>query len=349
MLRTRTPHRAFTLIELLVVIAIIAILIGLLLPAVQKVREAAARAKCQNNLKQLGLAAHNLEGVRGGLPPSSVQFGNGVLSAANLGRARQIANEFQIVGTTGLNGEHYAKHCFLAILLPHIEQGNVLQKAGVSYNFKLNWFDANNRGACSTRIPTFECPSVSYGHLMDPILESGTYGSGWVPATTDYMAVNRANNRAAVWNAIFNDTSFPGDEAVNGVLASNVYTPLLAVTDGLSNTVMLAEAGARPENWRRGKREADVTYMNGAWGHSGNDIAVDGSNASNSTLSSAADVPTACTVNCSNQGEIYAFHTGGSNVCLGDGSVRFLRDSVSIQTLMALCARSDGKPITGDW
>jgi prepilin-type N-terminal cleavage/methylation domain-containing protein/prepilin-type processing-associated H-X9-DG protein len=338
-------RKGFTLIELLVVIAIIAILIGLLLPAVQKVREAAARIKCANNLKQLGLALHNYAGVNANkFPPSSVQLPNGAVTVSTAD-----IKDFQKVGTAGTIGQDYAKHCFLAIILPYIEQGNVLQANGIQYNFRLDWFDPNNRPAASTRIPTFECPSVPYGHLMDPILEPATYGSGWIPATTDYMAVNRANNRPAVWNAIFGDTSYPGDDGIRGCLGSNVQTPILAVLDGLSNTIMLAEAGARPQNWKFGKRLADVTFMNGAWAYSGNDIAVDGSNASGTTLTNPADIPSACRINCANQGEIYAFHTGGSNVCMGDGSVRFLRDSISLQTLMTLCARGDGKVIPGDY
>jgi prepilin-type N-terminal cleavage/methylation domain-containing protein/prepilin-type processing-associated H-X9-DG protein len=341
------PHpsrrSAFTLIELLVVIAIIAVLIGLLLPAVQKVREAAARAKCQNNLKQIGLALHNYEGVRNAFPPSSVQL-FGAPTAANLANL----GDFRKVGSPGTSANDIAKHCFLAIILPYVEQGNVLQSSGIAYDFRRDWFDPNNRRAAATRIPLYECPSVAYGHIIDPILEPAIYGSGWAPATTDYMAVNRANNRAAVWNAIFNDGSYPGADGIAAVLGSNVFTPILTVTDGLSNTIMLSEAGARPENWRLGARQADVTYMNGAWAHSGNDIAVDGSNAAGSTLSTVADIPTACRINCSNQGEIYAFHSGGANVCLGDGSVRFIRDSITLQTLMKLCARGDGKPIGGD-
>jgi prepilin-type N-terminal cleavage/methylation domain-containing protein len=337
----RSCRSGFTLIELLVVIAIIAILIGLLLPAVQKVRDAAARIKCANNLKQLGLACHNYEGVRQALPPSSVNNPG----AASFSQLR----EYQKVGTAGTAGSHYAKHSFLGLILPYIEQGNVLTQAGVQYDLRQDWFAPNNRPAAGTRIPTFECPSVSYEHLINPILEPGVYGSGWVPATSDYMAVTRGNNRQAVWNAIFADTSYPGDDGIRSVLGANVFTPLLAVTDGLSNTIMLSEAGARPQNWRFGKRQADVTYMNGAWAHHTNDIAVDGSNSGGSTLSNAADVPTACRLNCSNQGEIYGFHSGGATVCLGDGSVRFLRDSISLQTLMKLCARGDGKPNGDDY
>jgi prepilin-type processing-associated H-X9-DG protein len=189
---------------------------------------------------------------------------------------------------------------------------------------------------------------VPFSHLVDPMLEPAIYGTGWVPATSDYMAVNRANNRSAVWNAIFADTSYPGDDGVRGILATNFRTRLLDVSDGLSNTMMIAEAGARPQNWRMGKRAADVTFMNGPWAHHTNDIAVDGSNSSGSTLNNAADVPGACRINCSNQGEIYAFHSGGANVGFGDGSVRFLRDSISLQALMKLAARGDGKVLGGD-
>jgi prepilin-type processing-associated H-X9-DG protein len=82
--------------------------------------------------------------------------------------------------------------------------------------------------------------------------------------------------------------------------------------------------------------------MNGAWGHSGNDIAVDGVNAAGGTVMTAADVAQACQVNCNNQGEIYSFHSAGANICLGDGSVRFLTESITLANLQKMCARADG-------
>jgi len=332
-MRKRT---GFTLIELLVVIAIIAILIALLVPAVQKVREAAARITCVNNLKQMGLALHNYHGVRNAFPPSSIQSPG----TADFGGLQ----EFVKVGTTGTVNSHYAKHCFLAILLPYVEQGNVLSANGTPYDFRKDWYDPGNRAATSTRIKLFECPSSPGSHVVDPMLDAATFGTGWIPATSDYMAVNRGNNRAAIWTAM--GFTYPGDQGIKGVLASNSFTKIAAVTDGLSNTIMIAEAAARPQSYILGKLAAtQPTFMNGAWGHSGNDIAVDGTNAAGSTLSAAADVPTACRVNCANQGEIYGFHTGGAVVGLGDGSVRFLSTSITLKNLQFLCARGDGNPV----
>ena len=338
-------RKGFTLIELLVVIAIIAILIGLLLPAVQKVREAAARMKCQNNLKNLGLACHNLESTRGALPPSSVQ------SPAT--SAMRGLKEFQKIGTAGTAAADYAKHCFLAIILPYIEQGSVLNQAGGSYDLKQDWFATINRSASGTRIQTFECPSTPFEHSFSTsslsTADQTTYGAGWTLPTADYMAVNRSNNRAIIWTTMGLTDPGVNSDAVKGVLASNQFTRLIEVTDGLSNTIMIAEASARPQDWRLGKLVYPFAgntspYMNGAWAHSGNEIAIDGSTSAGATLSTAANVPTACRVNCSNQGEAYSFHSGGANVCMGDGSVRFLAESVSLKALLTFAARSDGNP-----
>jgi prepilin-type N-terminal cleavage/methylation domain-containing protein len=163
---TMRPLRrtAFTLIELLVVIAIIAVLIGLLLPAVQKVREAAARAKCQNNLKQIGLACHGFAGANGYLPPGVLGDGINILT--------NPADSGPYVGC-------------LAFILPYVEQQAVYSQLQVNWNPRqvrgpLWLSNPANVAAARTRIPIYMCPS-------DDVEEVYQNPNGWLAASIFYQ------------------------------------------------------------------------------------------------------------------------------------------------------------------
>jgi len=240
-------------------------------------------------------------------------------------------------------------------------------RQGTGFDARQDWYAPQNRPAASIKIATFVCPSnagsireVDTTRLGSADRTTFATGGDWRPAITDYMAVNRANSNAsgAVWNAITNNSpSYPGADSIRGVLATNSFTRLSAITDGLTNTLMIAEAAARPSRWSFGRLVEDyaggtAAYMNGPWAHSGNDIAVDGSTVTTSgnirtasTLSTVAGLASTCSVNCTNQGEIYAFHTGGANVILGDCSVKFIAETIDLKTLMLICSRADGQPI----
>lgn len=143
------------------------------------------------------------------------------------------------------------------------------------------------------------------------------------------------------------------------MLTANRRTSLLAITDGLSNTIMLGESGARNQGWSAGRMYNDGTAsswgVRGAWGQQTNNIVCAGTQGPVTPggipagkVSTAAHVPTAQTVNAWNQGELYGFHTGVCNVTLGDGSVRSLKSSVSLSVLSRLAARGDGFPVNPD-
>jgi prepilin-type N-terminal cleavage/methylation domain-containing protein len=288
-------RRGFTLIELLVVIAIIAILIGLLVPAVQKVREAAARTQCSNNLKQIGLGLHNYHDTYKGFPPAQYKPRNGIV------------------------------HCWHALILPYIEQGPLYQK----YNFNVNWDAKPNDGPVQNselyvnqnQIPVYLCPSAPGGRV-------GANFRG----ITDYSALSEIHRP----NKYFQGPIPPSDPTWIGVLGNNVKRKVTEITDGSSNTVMVAECAGRNQGWEMGKRQGDLGET-GGWPNPGNVLTVSGFDPATGTK------PGPIAVNGCNSQNVYSFHTGVAGGLFGDGSVRFLSSSTSINTLYALTTRAGGE------
>ena len=293
----RRPIRrpGFTLIELLVVIAIIAILIALLVPAVQKVREAAARTQCLNNLKQIGLAMNSYESQTKHFPPGALRSpASGTVSAF-----------FKKFGITA-NG---VEHSWAPFILPHLDQGNVANLYKIDSDCK----SAVNQTARETPINVFLCPTSQGGNPRYNVRSGVKY------AGTDY-APNNAYS-ANLESAGLVDVSV----ARNGVLQVNAVYSIPEVRDGTSNTFLLSECAGRPDEWNAGKLAIAAGQTDGGWADSDNEFITHGFDAS------GASSPGSCHTNCTNANEVYSFHSGGAHHVFADGSVRFVSASMDIR------------------
>ena len=334
-MRDYVRRSAFTLIELLVVIAIIAVLIGLLLPAVQKVREAAARAKCSNNLKQMALGLHSYESSYGRLP---------------YGHATENAGEFAEPAATPSMFTRRRQNWFQE-LLPYVEQ-QALYDQFRNYNdtaTEIEYIHRLNNAISNTAISTFQCPSDGQapgkGASGSSTAFQGNYAvcAGGVNWTTPTAPTQREQTNGDPGGPFYRDSK----------------TKLLDIRDGTSNTVMASEGIIR------GNSGATWGELGGYWGG-----APHGAYAFSTFQSPNTSVPdrvytckadtypgapnnapceSGFTLGLSGRWNFArSYHTGGVNVALCDASVRFVRDNIDIQTWRAAGTRSDGI-VASDW
>lgn len=336
----------FTLIELLVVIAVIGVLVSLLLPAVQKVREAANRTQCSNNLKQMGLALHAYHDTYKRFPPAYLTAD----PSAN-GTAYGIT-----YGDDNRNGP--SGFAWGALILPYVEQDNLYRK----FRLDLPCWATENAAAAATRVKVFLCPSAtggSDGFAVEKATSDPKVGTPFSPTITfahsHYLTnagVHQPWGRTTAYSYDFEaGEPIPANGNIPAFLEGPFYrnsrTRIADVTDGVSNTVFLGEHSSILSNktWvgvvpggatcPKGNFPSDCNSAGCYVGaHSGPDT-----HDHPQVIIHAPNHPFGHT------DEMYSEHPAGCNVMMGDGSVRFISQYINPNTWVSLSTRNLGEVI----
>jgi prepilin-type N-terminal cleavage/methylation domain-containing protein len=316
----RTYPNAFTLIELLVVIAIIGVLVGMLLPAVQSVREAARRAECANNLRQLGLALHGFESAFRVFPASGwTQVGPGNPQGKYLG--------------------------WRPLILPFVEQTSLRDL----YDVSLNWWEGTNLVTASVPVLLFQCPSTpNRGTVLSAIAKSPrpalTVSNPLAP--TDYealMGVQPSNINPHLATPIYNSSNR------FSAMHRNSTNRFRDIVDGTTNTIALVETSARPFVYRRRVLRTDLNNDQGiCWADSEGPFSLDGATRDGNVEGGGPAVGATGGMNCRNDNEVFSFHPAGANFLFLGGQVTFLNESIDLTVLAAMSTRNAGEIVPSD-
>ncbi len=334
----RSLRRAFTLIELLVVIAIIGTLVGLLVPAVQKVREAAGRMSCSNNLKQIGVALHNYHDTNRMFPPGYTD-----------GNTNPNSTPDNDVGP----GWGWA-----AYLLPFVEQDTLYKQIDFTKPVGVG----PNAAVCQVPVRLYQCPSDGFIRDTFVVYDSSFSTPIATVASANYVGCNG-------WIECFNGAGGnPGTAGNDGLVGGsgtggvglfyrNSRTKIASVKDGLSNTIFVGErssdhapvtwtgaiAGGRCPAWMANQPPTPYApppgppYDNADFGEAF--VLAHG----NATHVPSADFP------IFDPDVFYSMHTHGANFLFGDGSVHFLSSSINPYTYQYLCTIAGGETFPSDW
>ena len=309
-------RKAFTLIELLVVIAIIAILISLLLPAVQKVRDAGARAQCQNNLHQIALAAHNYHDVHKKFPPGvNLPFQTAVAGGYSAGPVYPGIYE-----------------SLFEFLLPYVEQDNLYKHLNFTLTQYGNCKGPNSPG--NTIVPTYLCPA-----------DVG-------PPQTTYFQYNFGANSYGGNPGV---TGFyTGSMDQTGIFYINSSVRMTGITDGTSNTLMFGERRREDKTYDRiyggGTPGAFAQRSGWAWSNNlpGFDYLFGASQSINWVMPPSLQSDPGFVYEDMRFSCYGSFHTGGANFALCDGSVRMLVDATPLYILQEMSTRNGGEVVNPD-